>query len=263
MLIIVSCRHLKNSKFRKRLSLNSPYLPKDRSSNRNLMVINLPPWVGVLATRRTDSLQDRRLDIDTTPKLCHKLSYLPFILLRAYSSFLKTIYSPLKGLHSLLLPLLRWHLILNSEATSLSYSFFPGYLPCMHEVIYVNKLVHFFLLLICLLLQGVSAQNWRRVGRKLFYSLTIPISKGGNRKEGKCGVLPAYPKPHRLTPRLENNLFSSMLCPPSPFEVATSPTQPSHVEPWKFCVFFLHWKIRQHIYNPLRISWKLWLGVIY
>ena len=31
---------------------------------------------------------------------CHKLSYLPFILLRAHSSLLEIIYSPLRSLHS-------------------------------------------------------------------------------------------------------------------------------------------------------------------
>lgn len=35
--------HLKNSKFKERLSLNSPYLPKDRFSTRNSVAINLLP----------------------------------------------------------------------------------------------------------------------------------------------------------------------------------------------------------------------------
>lgn len=38
--IILSWRHLKNSKHKERLSLNSPYLPKDRSSKNTSTVIN-------------------------------------------------------------------------------------------------------------------------------------------------------------------------------------------------------------------------------
>ena len=40
---ILSCRHLKNSKCRERLSLNFPCLPKDRSSKRNSIIINPLP----------------------------------------------------------------------------------------------------------------------------------------------------------------------------------------------------------------------------
>lgn len=43
ILIISSCRHLKNSKRRERLSLHCPYLPKDRSSKKNPFVINPLP----------------------------------------------------------------------------------------------------------------------------------------------------------------------------------------------------------------------------
>ena len=39
---ILSCRHLKNSKCRERLSRNPPYLPKDRSSS-GCIVIDSPP----------------------------------------------------------------------------------------------------------------------------------------------------------------------------------------------------------------------------
>ena len=41
--IILRCRHVKNSKCRKRLSLNSPYLPKDSVSKRNSIVISPLP----------------------------------------------------------------------------------------------------------------------------------------------------------------------------------------------------------------------------
>ena len=43
MLIILSYKHLKNSKFREKLSLNSPYLPKDRSFRKNSFVIDSLP----------------------------------------------------------------------------------------------------------------------------------------------------------------------------------------------------------------------------
>ena len=38
--IILNCKHLKNSKCRERLSLNCFYLPKDKSSESNLIIIN-------------------------------------------------------------------------------------------------------------------------------------------------------------------------------------------------------------------------------
>ena len=47
-----------------------------------------------------DSSQNRRIEVDTTPKLCHKPSYLQSILLRAHSSPLKIMNCPLNCLHS-------------------------------------------------------------------------------------------------------------------------------------------------------------------
>ena len=92
---------------RKRLCLNSSYLPKDRSSKRNSKIIN--PLLGSFTNQgRLMS----RLEVKTIPKLCHKLSYLPPILIRAHSSFLKIIYSRLRNLHSPSLSLLRCYLSL-------------------------------------------------------------------------------------------------------------------------------------------------------
>ena len=75
----LSCaRPLKNSKYSERLSLNSPCLPEDRSSRRN-SVVPLP----------TTFINQGRIASSHTPhpdRLYNKLSCLPSILLRAYSS---------------------------------------------------------------------------------------------------------------------------------------------------------------------------------
>lgn len=71
--IILGCRHLKNSKCREWLSLNSPYLHKDRSSKRKPVVINfLPGDLRISATEKDELLSQnsyhRRLKVDTTPR---------------------------------------------------------------------------------------------------------------------------------------------------------------------------------------------------
>ena len=43
ILMILNCRHLKNGKCSERLSLNSPYLPEDRSSKKNWVIISPLP----------------------------------------------------------------------------------------------------------------------------------------------------------------------------------------------------------------------------
>lgn len=45
---ILSCRHLKNSECRKRLSLNLPYVPRDRSSKKSSLIKN--PLLGRFIT---------------------------------------------------------------------------------------------------------------------------------------------------------------------------------------------------------------------
>lgn len=109
-------------KCRNRLSMNSPYQSKDMCSKKSSIVINSLPG---------NFTNQRRLLLitgeETTPhpeKLCHKLSYLAFILPRAHSSFLKIIYSSLYGLHVPLFSLLRQYLSLNSKPP-VNYSFFP------------------------------------------------------------------------------------------------------------------------------------------
>lgn len=49
--------------------------------------------------RKIDLSQVMKLKAHTTPKLCHKWSYLSSVPLRAHSPFLKIIYSTLRGLH--------------------------------------------------------------------------------------------------------------------------------------------------------------------
>lgn len=112
VLIILSCRHLRNSKSREKLSLNPPFLPKNRSSKTNSIVRN--PLSGSFITWE-DWLYHRRKECKLIPhpdKSCHKLSYFPSILLRAHLSFLKIIYTPLSGLNlpfPFAIKILRWH----------------------------------------------------------------------------------------------------------------------------------------------------------
>ena len=98
MLIILSCRQLKNSKCRERLSLNSPCLPKDTSSKRNSNVIN------PLCRRFINQRKLTFITGEETRCLHHTLTYCPNLfylssILRAYSSSLKIIHSSLRGLH--------------------------------------------------------------------------------------------------------------------------------------------------------------------
>lgn len=60
------------------------------------------PPLGVYPTKEGRFvLQERRLELHTTPKLYHKLLYLPSIILMALSYSLKIICSPINCLHLL------------------------------------------------------------------------------------------------------------------------------------------------------------------
>lgn len=134
MLIILNCKHLKNSKCRK----NSPYLPKDKSSKRNSIVIDTLPRSFINQGRLLLS-QERRPEVYTTLRqnLSQNLS------LNVYLSFLKIIYFPLGCLHSSFLSQMRSLLTLNPKL--LVRNTVPGYLSYIHEV-YINKLRFVFLL---------------------------------------------------------------------------------------------------------------------
>lgn len=100
-----------------------PYMPKDRSSKRNSLVIHLLPWSFINQERWTHLRRGDQKVIPYPAKLHHKPSYLLPVLLKAHSSFLKTIYSPLRGLPPTPLSLLGWHVILNSKGLGESLSF--------------------------------------------------------------------------------------------------------------------------------------------
>ena len=73
IMIILNCRHLKSSKYREKLSLNFLYLPKGKSSKRNVIVIDLLPRSFTNQGRLLLS-QERRLEINITPRqICYKL----------------------------------------------------------------------------------------------------------------------------------------------------------------------------------------------
>ena len=128
---------MKNSKCRKRIFPISPYLPQDRSSGKNSITISPLPqeshqlWkIDFYRMRQNWKLTPHQ---DTQ-------SYLPSILLRAIHLL------SLRSLPHSLLFLLRWHLILNSKATSLSYSFSLG-ISHEYSSVHVNKPVCFLLLI--------------------------------------------------------------------------------------------------------------------
>ena len=64
ILIILSCRQLKTSKCRESLSLNSPYLPKDKSSRKNSSCLKSSPESFINQER----LISHQLEVDTTPR---------------------------------------------------------------------------------------------------------------------------------------------------------------------------------------------------
>lgn len=100
-LIILSCRHRKNNKCRERPFLNSPYLPKDRSSKRNSAVINpLSFWEFHQQGKSDTHRKGLESEAACTQTLSHT-TCLPSSLLRAHSPFLKMMYSPLRSLPSL------------------------------------------------------------------------------------------------------------------------------------------------------------------
>ena len=93
MYVYVSYWHLINNKFRERLSLNSPCLPKDiASKGAHLAHI---PYPGMLSTME-DGLLSQEMKSHQPDKLCHRLSHLPSFLLKTHSSFLKLINSTIK-----------------------------------------------------------------------------------------------------------------------------------------------------------------------
>lgn len=78
-LITLRWGHLKDSKCSQKLSLNAPYLSKDRSSKRNTVVINPLPGNFIHDRRVTFVTGEKTKSHHHTPdKLCHKLSYFAF-----------------------------------------------------------------------------------------------------------------------------------------------------------------------------------------
>lgn len=100
VLIILSCRHLKSSKCRKRPCLVSPYLPGGRSSKTNSVATS--PLLGSFIRQGVLALiQERRPEVHTTPRrpLWQTIKTLScsskgLVLLPQFSYF------PLRGLHS-------------------------------------------------------------------------------------------------------------------------------------------------------------------
>ena len=124
---------MKKSKCRERLSLNSPYLLKDRSSKRNSIVI-IPSWR--VSSEKTESYH-RRGNWKSTlhpNRLGHNLSYPPSMLLRIPLSFLKIIHSHLRDQHPPSPFLIK--MVFKPEFQNHLFELFtyPWFFPYMHEV---------------------------------------------------------------------------------------------------------------------------------
>lgn len=99
---------------------------------------------------------------------CHKLSYLLSILLRVHLSFLKTIPSPLSGLHLCDLSLW-WWFMLHCECLW-ELLIFHWVSPCICEVHMCINLSP--TLLICHLIWGSQLRTQRSKGKIIFSSFT-------------------------------------------------------------------------------------------
>ena len=96
-LVALCCRHLKNCKCRESLSLNSTYLPKDKSSRRNSIVIN--PLPGSFINQGRWTHHRRRVEVSTTFRQTSSQSYLQCVLLRVHSSLLEVADPAIRDLH--------------------------------------------------------------------------------------------------------------------------------------------------------------------
>lgn len=150
-----------------RLSLNFLCLPKHRSFKRNATVINLLPSSFINQTHLVTGEETRSLHHSQTN--CHKLSYLPSIILRAHFSLLKTIHFPQEVYISPSFPYSTWQFTLHSKL--------PGELlifPYLHVCVSFTCEQTWFVfhLLICLLLQASQLRTQKGKGKIVFSSPT-------------------------------------------------------------------------------------------
>lgn len=101
-----------------------PLISKDKYSRRKSIVIN--PLLRSVINKGRLTLIKERPEADHTQAYVSQIIILSINSSKAHTSVLKVIDSPIRCLHPSSLPLLRWHLILNSKAISLSYSFSLG-----------------------------------------------------------------------------------------------------------------------------------------
>lgn len=174
ILITLSCRNLKNWKCRERFSLNSHYLPEDRSSKRNQM--SQIVFLGVLSTRN-----DWLLSWEETTSLLstsrHTLSQMSTPPVHSPKGLFiiqkKKIFSPQRDLHpSFPLPSkMRFKPKFCHQGAPL---IFPWTSPMPTCDICVNGLLLVLLLLACLSLQGSPLRTQKGRG-EFFFSPTPQI----------------------------------------------------------------------------------------
>lgn len=138
----LNCRHLRSSNCRESLSLNSPYLPKDTSSERNSIVINPSPGASWNRGGWLSS-QEKALEGDLPARQSLPQSITPSLLPEAPLSFSRITSSPLRGHIPLPLSLLRWYLILHFKLPW-GVSHFSLSLPFIHEVYMLTNFPLFF-----------------------------------------------------------------------------------------------------------------------
>jgi hypothetical protein len=119
-LICFNQRHLNNSKSRRKLYLNSLIclktdLPKGRSQIPSFSVSSTMEYCLLL--------EDRRLEVNTTFKFCHKLLYFPYIPKRSHLSLLKITLSYMTCIFTPL-PQLRYFIISQLSLTFLCIHLF-------------------------------------------------------------------------------------------------------------------------------------------
>ena len=158
ILVILSSRNLKKHECMERLSPNSPSLPKDISSKWDSIVINAFPGSFINQGGLTLVTGEETKSRHHSQKNCHTF-HLPSILLKTHSSFLRIIYSSLRGCHFSSPFLIK---MMSNPASKPPW----GVTDFSHVFMLIKLFI--FLLLICPLLQGSQARTQKGRGKIIF-----------------------------------------------------------------------------------------------
>ena len=155
---------MKNSKWRERLSLNFPYLPKDKSSKRNSVVRD--SFLKSFIRENWLLSQERRPEVPIMSKQTQSKSTISLICASKGHFIFSKNHSPSSNRPTTFF-LLSWHLILNSKAITLSYSLSLCFSHiCMSTQ--VNKLVCFSLVNLSFITGSLNLE-FRSIKGRLFF----------------------------------------------------------------------------------------------